>query len=224
MREFHVMRGTLKMVYPFETYITVFEDTGGPNEKRLKKYFQKVLRHGTDDPTGKGSVSQQKKLMIDIEVCDTDLQEYAFAADYDGLGKGQHERVQEHLHEHDEFTFATEVPVWSTPFELAGKYNDFDWDCVYCARDQAQCDDCSDELCRKHIKCSHLLHGHIDVLRVLPDDIIEVADFKPKAEKERKAASQVWRYMSLLSMRTGISTKDMRGVYFDANYSYKLIK
>lgn len=63
--------------------------------------------------------------------------------------------------------------------------------------------------------------GHIDVLG-LSEGFIDVGDFKPKAHKERKAASQVWRYIQLLAAATGLPTSRFRGFYFDDKRCFQL--
>lgn len=204
------------MVYPFTTYTTIFgpDQPERPNLNKLNAYFRELFLQGTPSPEGKGSVSKGKKLMIEVEPFDTDLIRYAFDAGYDGMGKEQHETVQNHLHAKDPFTYATEIPVWSTEEEVM--------DCNHCMDEIDRCEECDVEKCKRHAECDHLLHGHIDIIRYLPNDKIEIPDFKPGAEKETKAASQVWKYMWLLSLRTGIPIEDMFGCYFDGYYAYQL--
>lgn len=63
--------------------------------------------------------------------------------------------------------------------------------------------------------------GHIDLIRVL-EGKIQVADFKPNAHKETKAASQVLRYISLLAKQLNLPMRLFEGVYFDAKNAYFL--
>lgn len=67
------------------------------------------------------------------------------------------------------------------------------------------------------------LLGHIDLIRLFHDKI-QVCDFKPKAHKETKAASQVHRYIDLLSRATWLPRHLFEGVYFDEQYAYYLTK
>jgi len=67
------------------------------------------------------------------------------------------------------------------------------------------------------------LLGHIDLIRLFPDKI-QVCDFKPKAHKESKAASQVHRYIDLLSRATWLPRHLFEGVYFDEQYAYYITK
>lgn len=66
-------------------------------------------------------------------------------------------------------------------------------------------------------------HGFIDVIRCLPDDKINIFDFKPNAIKETKAASQVRRYAQLLSKKTGIPLQDIICSYGDGSHYFQLI-
>jgi len=183
IREFHVeRRHDFIMVYPFTTYVTVFDSTPAPNLSKINKYFRKLLRHGCPEKGDKKSVSKGKVLMIEKEEVNSELCQYANDANYHGAGTEQHEVVQDYMHKEDILTYASEIPVW----------ND------------------------EH-------HGHIDLIRYLPNDRIEIVDFKPKANKETKAATQVYRYIMLLCERTQISLNDVEGYYFDDAYCYKLI-
>jgi len=67
------------------------------------------------------------------------------------------------------------------------------------------------------------LRGHIDLIRILGPDMIEVADFKPAAKNEKQAASQLYRYCHLLSQRTGIPLDHMQATYFDKDHAYSVI-
>lgn len=58
-------------------------------------------------------------------------------------------------------------------------------------------------------------HGFIDVLRYFPEDnVVQIADFKPKAAKEKYAAGQVKLYMELLRLHIG-DAHTIEGCYFD---------
>lgn len=65
-------------------------------------------------------------------------------------------------------------------------------------------------------------HGHIDLIRVHGPNLIEVADFKPKAKQEKKAATQVTRYAHLLSKRTGIPLNHIVATYYDKDHVYSV--
>src|SRR3990167_2670723 len=105
-REFHVDRGRdFIMVYPFTTYVTVFEKHTGTRDL-LSRYFRSLLRYGAPDAMVKSSVSQCRKLFLDGQRVESDLVEYAVRAEYQGMGNEQHETVQRVLHAHDRYTFA----------------------------------------------------------------------------------------------------------------------
>ena len=62
------------------------------------------------------------------------------------------------------------------------------------------------------------LTGHIDVLRLT--DKIEIWDYKPNAERERYAATQVYWYTIMLARRLGRCLEDFRCGYFDEHVCY----
>lgn len=65
------------------------------------------------------------------------------------------------------------------------------------------------------------LSGHIDLLRLFPGKI-QVPDFKPEAHKEKKAGSQVYNYIILLSKALRLPLSCFEGVYFDDRNAYFL--
>lgn len=67
---------------------------------------------------------------------------------------------------------------------------------------------------------SYPLTGHIDLLRLT--DKIEVWDYKPNAEKERYASTQVYWYVNMLSNRLGLPIENFRCGYFDENNCYQV--
>lgn len=67
------------------------------------------------------------------------------------------------------------------------------------------------------------VNGFIDILRVHPDGRIEIADFKPKAAKEKKAASQVARYKEMLCKNADISPEKVFCTWFDAQDGFILL-
>jgi hypothetical protein len=62
------------------------------------------------------------------------------------------------------------------------------------------------------------LTGHIDVMRIT--DKIEVWDYKPNAERERYASTQVYWYVKMFSHRLDIPIDKFRCGYFDENVCY----
>lgn len=65
------------------------------------------------------------------------------------------------------------------------------------------------------------LNGHIDILRIC-NGKIQVLDFKPLAHKERKAASQVYRYILLLAKALKLPLSCFEGYYFDDCNAYRV--
>lgn len=61
--------------------------------------------------------------------------------------------------------------------------------------------------------------GHLDLLRITPQKV-QCLDFKPNAKREKKAGSQVLRYMFMLHIRTGIPLSVIEGIYFDDQDAY----
>jgi len=74
-----------------------------------------------------------------------------------------------------------------------------------------------EEEAEKHDFC-YPLTGHIDLLRLT--DKIEVWDYKPNAEKERYASTQVYWYVTMLSNRLGLPVENFRCGYFDEKNCY----
>ena len=95
--------------------------------------------------------------------------------------------------ENDNNTIAMEIPIWLFPNEVG------DYKTVF--------------------KSNDVLSGHIDVLRI-EDDKICIWDYKPNAQKERYASTQIFFYALMLSRRTGLSLDKFRCGYFDSNYAF----
>lgn len=101
-----------------------------------------------------------------------------------------HSKVQVFMLENDRKTIATEVPIWLTNNEEGYNFKDKD-----------------------------PLTGHIDILRV-EDNRICVWDYKPKANEEEFASTQVYSYALMLSKRINMPLKEFRCGYFDSNTSF----
>lgn len=65
-----------------------------------------------------------------------------------------------------------------------------------------------------------MMRGSIDLLRILSPDRIQLPDFKPNARRERKAASQVFRYRDMLARRAHIPASAIEMCYFDERDTY----
>jgi hypothetical protein len=106
----------------------------------------------------------------------------------------RHENLQKYFLECDPTTVACEVPVWMESWEFE------DYSRIFGCRDT--------------------LTGHIDVLRIEPDGLIGVWDFKPRAAAERDAHIQVFLYALMLALRTGLPLSAFTCGYFDENDAY----
>jgi hypothetical protein len=107
--------------------------------------------------------------------------------------KDNHSKVQRFMLENDGKTIAIEVPIWLNSNEVAGY--------------------------KELFNSKEPLTGHIDLLRI-EDEKIWVWDYKPKANKEIYAATQVFFYSLMLSKRTGINLDSFRCGYFDDKYAF----
>lgn len=104
-----------------------------------------------------------------------------------------HLKVQSFMLEQDAKTFAIEVPLWMQHHELDNYAEIF--------------------------RTIQPLTGHIDLLRI-ENDTIWIWDYKPKARKEKYAATQVYFYALMLSARTGIPLEHLRCGWFDDNDAF----
>ena len=102
--------------------------------------------------------------------------------------KTNHSKVQVFMLEHDNNSIACEVPLWLLPQEI--------------------------KTYQELFNTQEPLTGHIDILRV-EDDKIWILDYKPNAQKENYAATQVYFYALMLSKRTKLPLENFRCGYFD---------
>lgn len=109
--------------------------------------------------------------------------------------KTAHSQVQVFMLENDDNTVAVEVPTWIEPNEMKNF--------------------------KEMFKSEIPLTGHIDVLRVdNENNKVWVWDYKPNAQREKYAATQVYFYALMLSKRTNLPLEEFRCGYFDSNYAY----
>jgi len=120
------------------------------------------------------------------------LAKYGLEANKDRF-KSNHSKVQLFMLENDRNTVAIEVPIWMNSDELGGFKSLFG--------------------------SNEPLSGHIDVLGI-DEENIWVWDYKPNANKERYASTQVYFYALMLSKRTGIPLERFRCGYFDWERAY----
>lgn len=102
--------------------------------------------------------------------------------------KTNHSKVQVFMLENDTTSVACEVPLWLLPDEI--------------------------ETYQKLFNSEKPLTGHIDIVRV-QDNKIWILDYKPNAQKEQFAATQVYFYALMLSKRTKLPLENFRCGYFD---------
>ena len=164
----------------------------------LKQYLRGVFAQCPDQYFGEGPRSSCLKFKMGHDVTEVRGHEVSTLAKYGLLEnreryKDNHSRVQMFMLEHDNKTVAMEVPIWLHDHEMEGYQEIFG--------------------------SSLPLSGHIDVLRV-DDNKVWIWDYKPNAQKEKHAATQVYFYSLMLSKRSGIPLDDFRCGYFDDRHAY----
>ena len=112
---------------------------------------------------------------------------------YNGKYNAPHSQVQVFMLENDDKTIAAEVPLWLEVEEAESYQNLF--------------------------RINEPLTGHIDLLRI-EEDKIWILDYKPNAQSEKFAATQVYFYALMLSKRTKIPLERFRCGYFDKDDCY----
>ena len=164
----------------------------------LKNFLQSVLTSCPDQFFFSGPRSSSLKFKLPVDLIEVPGHEMSVMARH-GLRENQdrfnsnHPRVQMYLLENDNKTLAMEVPLWVQNHEFDRYVETF--------------------------RTIEPLTGHIDLLRV-DDEKIWIWDYKPNANKEKYAATQVYMYALMLSKRTGIPLNEIRCGYFDSNYTY----
>ncbi|MDG5813932.1 PD-(D/E)XK nuclease family protein [Chitinispirillales bacterium ANBcel5] len=107
--------------------------------------------------------------------------------------KERHENLQKFFLENDRHTISVEVPLWAESNEFS---------------DYTKCFGTCDAMT-----------GHVDLLRYIPlgdrNFKVQIWDYKPGAYKEKYAMTQVFLYAFMLSLRTGISFRNIECGYFD---------
>lgn len=166
------------------------------NFGNLKNYINLVFNDCPNDYFNSGPRSSKLKFKLPVDLIEIKGHEVSSLAKY-GLEiekyNTAHSKVQTFMLNNDSNTVAVELPVWLEPEEVM-KYNAI-------------------------FSEPRPLTGHIDVLRI-EDDKIWVWDYKPKANKERYAATQVYFYALMLSNRTNIPLKNFRCGYFDDKFTF----
>ncbi len=164
----------------------------------LHSFLQQTFQQCPDEYFQRGPRSSCLKFILPHEITEVRGHEVSTLAKYGLLEnreryKDNHSRVQMFMLEHDNNTIAMEVPLWLYHHELDGYQ----------------------ELFGSNLPLS----GHIDVLRV-DDGKVWIWDYKPHAQKEKYASTQVYFYSLMLSVRTGIPLENFRCGYFDDRYAF----
>ncbi|MBW3003646.1 PD-(D/E)XK nuclease family protein [Candidatus Woesearchaeota archaeon] len=167
------------------------------NLSNLKSYLDQIFQSCPD----KYFVSGPRSSALKFNIENLDIHEVNGHEVTDLAKKGlenprelsAHSKVQLFMLERDNKTLAVEVPLWLHPEELE-TYEDL-------------------------FNTTEPLTGHIDALRI-EDNKIWIWDYKPGADKEKFAATQVYFYAYMLSKRTRIPLQEFRCGYFDDNTAF----
>lgn len=165
----------------------------GDGFSQLKDYLEDVFKNCPHDYFNSGPRSSALRFKLPLEtkrvkgheVCS--LARCGLKINNDRY-YNNHSKVQVFMLENDNKTIAVEVPIWLMSNELKNYKNIF--------------------------KTKEVLSGHVDILRV-EDYKIWVWDYKPNADREDYAITQVNFYALMLSKRTGIKLSNFRCGYFD---------
>jgi hypothetical protein len=161
-------------------------------------FLQKMFNSCPNEYFNSGPRSSMLKFKLDLdikhvkghEVCD--LVKHGLKQNEERYNSN-HMKVQSFMLENDNKTIAVEVPIWLSNNEIDSFLELF--------------------------KTIQPLTGHIDILR-LENNKIWIWDYKPKAQNEDFASTQVYFYALMLSKRTNIPLEEFRCGYFDENYAY----
>jgi len=170
----------------------------GNGYSKLKKFLEQTLDDCPDEHFTIGPRSSCLRFSLPIkleedyghEVSELCLQGLKNMSNY----MTAHSKVQMFMLQFDKNTISVETPTWLLNKELKG----FD----------------------KLFQTNEALSGHIDALRIEPDNKIWIWDYKPNAEMERHASTQVFFYALMMSKRTRIPFSRFRCGYFDENIAY----
>jgi ATP-dependent exoDNAse (exonuclease V) beta subunit len=165
-----------------------------PELNPLKEFIDEMFQNCPDKYFFEGPRSSSLKFNLDnLELKNITKHELCLLTHH-GLEvnkeryKTAHSKVQVFMLEHDNNSIACEVPLWLKPEELETYQQLFD--------------------------SKEPLTGHIDIVRI-EDNKIWILDYKPNAQKEKYAATQVYFYALMLSKRTKIPFENFRCGYFD---------
>ncbi|MBN2142021.1 PD-(D/E)XK nuclease family protein [Candidatus Woesearchaeota archaeon] len=162
----------------------------------LKNYLREMFSFCPPEPFFIGPRSSKLKFSIGIDPRRVENHEVIHLAK-DALEwnrfRTAHSNVQAFMLSHDDKTIAAEVPLWLHPSE---------------------CDENLLAKFQERFQEEGPLSGHIDLVRI-EDGKIWIWDYKPKADKEKYASTQVYFYALMLSKRTKIPLENFMCGYFD---------
>ena len=160
----------------------------------LHTYLNKVFKECPQEPFLSGPRGSRLRFDLGIRPRQIDNHEVTVLA-REGLGWNKyteaHSNVQVFMLSYDNSTVGVEVPIWLKATELGKKFEEL-------------------------FNSKEPLSGHIDVLRTEGNNLW-VLDYKPRAEQEKYAPTQVFFYSLMLSKRAGIHA------YFFV-HGYKFLK
>ena len=163
----------------------------------LHRFLNRVFDDCPQEPFLAGPRSSRLRFSLGIEPRQIDNHEVTTLA-REGLAWNKytdaHSNVQVFMLSYDKTTVGVEVPIWLKAYELGTKHEEL-------------------------FQSKEPLSGHIDVLRT-EGDKLWVWDYKPRAEKEKYASTQVFFYSLMLSRRAGIPLDKIRCGYFDENTAF----
>ncbi|MFC2136192.1 PD-(D/E)XK nuclease family protein [Bacteroidota bacterium] len=165
---------------------------------KLKSYLETTMEACPDEHFTEGPRSSCLRFSLPIKLKE-DYNHEVIELASQGLKnldnyKTGHSKVQMFMLQFDKNTISIETPIWMHNKEM----NNFE----------------------DTFNSQSPLSGHIDVLRVEPDNKVWIWDYKPKAEKERYASTQVFFYALMMSKRTGLPLSKFRCGYFDDEIAY----
>lgn len=145
---------------------------------------------------GNGPRSSQLRIPLNVKMEQIENHEICRMTDTalkDSPWLTAHEKVQTYMLLNDAHSIAAEIPVWINYFE--------------------------EPALAPLLKSTHPLTGHIDLVQI-KDGKIWILDFKPRAAKEKWAATQIYFYARMLAKRSGLSLENFRCGYFDQYTSF----
>ena len=162
----------------------------------LKDYLHDVVDNCPNDHFLKGPRSSSLRFNLDLDIKKVKGHEVCSLAE-NGLEEKRfgtaHTNVEMFMLQNDDKTISIEIPIWLLDNELKNYQNIF--------------------------QTKDVLTGHIDILRV-EDGNVWIWDYKPNANKEKYASTQVNFYALMLSKRTGIPFEKFRCGYFDSELAF----